>query len=86
MQRGREKQGRPVMPKIERGNKATRFGCGFIFGLFIAVLVAASGCTPLPLIGWVVGGLIAAVVFGWLSMTRGDSFWYSIRDKWYKWF
>jgi len=73
------------MPKLDRGEKAIRFGCGFIFGLFVAFWVAAKCCFPDWTILFVVGGLIAGVVCGWLALKRGDRFWYSIRDKWYRW-
>lgn len=60
--------------KLEREQIIARFGCGFIFGIFIAIstgLVAAPQ-TMAGLIGIVI---VCAIINGLLSVIFGESFW-----------
>lgn len=55
-----------------------RFGCGFIFGIFLAIALGllADAPTVAALLGII---FISAVVCGLLSAAFGDKFWYWLR-------
>jgi hypothetical protein len=71
------------MKEPDSFEKSLRFGCGFVFGLFIGFLVAAQSIYHS--LGWLATiTFIVGVAFGLLAMRYGDKFWYSIK-KWDWW-
>ncbi len=63
----------------DRVEKAIRFGCGALFGLFfgfVAALKFAEKSYAMPI---AIAGVVA-LVFGLLAMRIGDRFWQSIRN------
>ena len=60
-----------------------RFGCGFIFGAFMAAFssLALSIYNAYYLIALL---LATGIVFGFLSLRYGDEFWYSLKS-WLGW-
>ncbi|MGD1871887.1 MAG: hypothetical protein ACFB02_02430 [Mastigocoleus sp.] len=67
--------------KLERAEIVARFGCGFIFGIFLAIaggLLAA----PQTTLGLILVILLFAIASGFLSVFLGESFWL----KFWKWF
>ncbi len=68
-----------------KGEKVTRFGCGFVFGAFAAALAVWtwSLLNGLHLLAAVAGfGLIC----GMLAVRFGDKFWHSIPKWWWPWY
>lgn len=70
-------------PDPDAGAAATRFGCGAVVGL-AAGFASTVTFVDLGGLGVVLLCLGTAVVFGLLSMTRGDRFWERLRD-WIWW-
>ncbi|MCU0613145.1 MAG: hypothetical protein MUE60_15335 [Candidatus Eisenbacteria bacterium] len=60
----------------------TRFGCGFVMGVAIGLLVVVFYVSrPLVLAGLTMG---SGVLCGWLAVRHGDRFW-SFLLKWLRW-
>ena len=61
--------------------KRLRFGCGFVFGGIVLLILGMREITVLTGGFWafVVGG---ALIFGFLAMRFGDDFWQNI-SKWF---
>lgn len=62
----------------DRGENATRFGCGFVFGLVLGGFAAArvfydSGYTVLAVTVFI------STFLGILAMRYGDRIWYSLK-------
>jgi hypothetical protein len=67
----------------DRLEKGIRFGCGFLFGVCLAVGAALislwSGHTVAG------SGLLAGLLCGWASLKFGDRFWHQVRRWWIWW-
>ncbi|MGF1674313.1 MAG: hypothetical protein ACFCUV_11610 [Rivularia sp. (in: cyanobacteria)] len=64
--------------KDKHAEFTARFGCGFIFGIFLAIALGlvAEALTVAALLGII---FISAVVCGLFSAVFGDKFWYWLR-------
>jgi len=58
----------------DKSEKRIRFGCGFTFGLVIGFFSTARYIYD-SAGGLAAGTFATAVLFGWLAMKYGDSFW-----------
>lgn len=71
------------MSTVDKGEKVTRFGCGFLFGVVFGGLLAArlfyeNGYSAIA------ATVLLATVFGLLAMRFGDRFWLSMK-RWVWW-
>lgn len=69
-------------PEIGRVEKATRFGCGALLGLFVGLYFIAKWSVMSFGVAVTVWGA-AMLICGYLAMKYGDEFWYGMfgRDK-----
>ncbi|MBF2013810.1 MAG: hypothetical protein IGS23_00980 [Rivularia sp. T60_A2020_040] len=70
-----DKNNRSDRKNDKQAQFTARFGCGFIFGIFLAIALglAADAPTVAALLGII---FISAVVCGLLSVAFGEKFWY----------
>ena len=70
-------------PKPDSFEKRLRFGCGFVFGASVAVVVALQWLATFTGTFWAVAAGVA-VVFGLLALRYGEGFWQRVPD-WFGW-
>ena len=70
-------------PKPDSFEKGLRFGCGFVFGALVAVVVALQWLATFTGTFWAVAAGVA-VVFGFLALRYGEGFWQRVSD-WFGW-
>ena len=70
-------------PKPDSFEKRLRFGCGFVFGASVAVVVALQWLATFTGTFWAVAAGVA-VVFGLLALRYGEGFWQRVSD-WFGW-
>lgn len=72
------------MEPPDRAERVIRFGCGALFGGFIAGLALLEiGCLPWP--WWLVTAGVIMLACGFGAMTRGDRFWSQVIDSLWPW-
>jgi len=64
--------------------KAVRFGCGALFGVFLVTLGALKGLSLFFDSVWITGAMVAAIC-GFLALKYGDAFWHFIAGWFSHW-
>jgi hypothetical protein len=68
-------------PEPDSFEKRLRFGCGFVFGGLVALLLIAREVAAFTGLTWAsVAGI--AIIVGFLAMRYGDEFWRGI-SSWF---
>lgn len=71
------------MDSTDRTEKATRFGCGFLFGIVLGGFAAARSFYESGFMILIATALIATIL-GVAAMRFGDRFWLSMK-RWIMW-
>ena len=69
-------------PEPDAFEKRLRFGCGFVFGGIVALLIIAREVVSFTDSSWAIVAF-AALIFGFLARRYGDEFWRFL-GKWFQ--
>jgi hypothetical protein len=73
-----------MQDKPDKLEKAIRFGCGGMFGLFVSFYVGLKFFfIPNNWVAWLAAAVCAAFICGLFAMRRGDRFWEGIKRLWW---
>jgi len=67
----------------DSSEKRLRFGCGFLFGAFVAFLIGLRELKAFTGTFWTVV-IGVAFIFGYCAMRQGDEFWHDL-SQWFRW-